>query len=570
MILQDRPYQNDAISATLSEYDKGVRRMLHVMATGTGKTIIFSKLYEALKSRLPGKMLIIAHRDELIEQNADKAQGVNPSLKVGREAGTFHSSPDDDIISASVQTLGRKGTSRLEKLNWEHIDKIVIDEAHHGVTDGYSRILDRSGCLEPDSSKLLLGVTATPIRPDGAALSDVFDKVAFQYPLRQAIKDGWLVSLRGYRVRGGVSLDIVGTGDGDFVKSELSNAVNTPARNRTIVDAWIKHGEDRQTMAFTVDIAHASDLALAFRERGISAEATWGEDPDRKKTLENHRDGKIKVLCNCNLYVEGYDDWRVSCLILARPTESAVLFTQMVGRGTRLQEGTGNLKYTIEGKTANWVKRNCIVLDICDNASRHSLITLPTLMGLSKDLDLKGKGLLEVVEQLEKLKEDNSHVDFTKLTDVDGAQTLIQETDLFQIRFPKEVEENSELLWYRAVDGGFKMLIPAELGKSGWIRIYENALGKWDVVGQINDQDFHGTRNSLEETFKVADEQVRKRVHKLTLQKVLRTAAWHGKPVTKGQKSMLERLFPHKIFRYDLMTSGDAAKVISERLARKK
>ena len=143
--MQDRPYQTDAIAATLSEYDKGVRKMLHVMATGCGKTIVFSKLYEAMKSRLPGKMLIIAHRDELIEQNADKAKSVNPSLKVGKEAGAYHSSPDDDIISASVQTLGRKGTARLEKLNWEQIDKVIIDEAHHGITDGYSRILERSG-----------------------------------------------------------------------------------------------------------------------------------------------------------------------------------------------------------------------------------------------------------------------------------------------------------------------------------------------------------------------------------------------------------------------------------------
>ena len=564
MIVQDRPYQTDAIAATLSEYDKGIRKMLHVMATGCGKTIVFSKLYEAMKSRLPGKMLIIAHRDELIEQNADKAKSVNPSLKVGKEAGAYRSSPDDDIISASVQTLGRKGTVRLEKLNWEQIDKVIIDEAHHGVTDGYSRILERSGCLESGTDKLLLGTTATPSRPDGEALSDVFDKVAYVYGIRQAITDGWLVDLKGYRVSTNTFLDAVCRLDSD---SELSRAVNTQDRNDRIVSAWVKLGEARQTMAFTVDIDHAKSCAEAFKVRGVSAEATWGEDPDREQKLEEHRAGKIKVLCNCNLYVEGYDDWRVSCLILARPTESDVLYTQMVGRGTRLEEGTGNLK---DADPYERVKRNCIVIDVVDNCSKHSLLTLPTLMGLSKDLDLKGQSLLNTVEQLEELKENNPNVDFAKLESLDKATQFIEQVDLFTIRFPKEVEENSELLWFRAIDGGFKMRIPAELGKPGFVRIFENAIGKWDVVGQINEDDFHGTRNTLEEAFKVSDEQIRKRVHKLTLQKVLRTAAWHGKPVTSGQRKMLERLFPYKQFRYDLMTSGDASRVISERLAKKK
>jgi ATP-dependent helicase IRC3 len=548
--------------------------MMHVMATGTGKTIVFAKLYEAMKSRLPGQMLVISHRDELVEQNADKAKGVNPSLKIGMERGGDYCDPqNDDIISASVQTLGRKGTTRLEKLNWERIDKLVIDEAHHGTSDGYTRVIERFSILGGQHSpRLLLGVTATPNRPDGAALSDVFEKVAYTYGIRQAIKDGWLVDLRGYRVSTETSLEHVSTSDGDFVKSELSRAINTQDRNDRIVSAWLKLGENRQTMAFTVDINHATELADAFKVRGVNADATWGEDPDRKRKLEDHRAGKINVLCNCNLYVEGYDDWRVSCLILARPTESDVLYTQMVGRGTRLQENTGNLIHRLIDLGGDWesIKRDCTVIDVVDNSSKHSLLTLPTLMGLSKDLNLKGQSLLNTVEALEKLQEDNPHVDFTKLEYLDGAKTLIESVDLFQIRFPKEVEENSELMWFRAIDGGFKMRIPAELGKPGFVKVFENAIGKWDVVGQINEDDFHGTRPTMEETFKVADEQIRKRVHKMTLSKVLRSAAWHKNPVSRGQKTMLERLFPYKQFNYSLMTQGDASRVISERLSRRK
>ena len=168
------------------------------------------------------------------------------------------------------------------------------------------------------------------------------------------------------------------------------------------------------------------------------------------------------------------------------------------------------------------------------------------------------------------MKENNPNVDFAKLESLDKVTQFIEQVDLFTIRFPKEVEENSELLWFRAIDGGFKMRIPAELGKPGFVRIFENAIGKWDVVGQINEDDFHGTRPTMEETFKVADEQIRKRVHKMTLSKVLRTAAWHKNPVSRGQKKMLEKLFPWKQFNYSIMTQGDASRVISERLARRK
>jgi len=552
--MQDRPYQTEAIAATLSEYDKGIRRMMHVMATGTGKTIVFSKLYDAMKSRLPGQMLVIAHTEELVKQNADKMQAVNPALSVGIEmAGTQCDPLFDDVVSTSVQTLGRKDTKRVDKFNWDKIDKIVIDEAHHGVTDGYRRILDAAGSLRDDTRKLLLGVTATPNRPDGTPLSDLFEKVAYVYSIRQAIKEQWLVPVRGFRTVTDTKLDEVSKSDGDFVKSELSAAVNQEKRNRQIVDVWKKLGEDRRTLVFTVDIQHAKDQAQAFKDRGIAAEAVWGDDPLRQEKLDAFRTGSLNVLTNCNVLTEGYDDPGIACVVLARPTTSGVLFTQMVGRGTRLFAG----------------KQDLIVIDVVDGTSKHSLLTLPTLMGMQASLDLQGRGLLEAVEELEALKEEHPSVDFSKLESLDKAKWLIEQVDLFQVRFPAEVESNSELMWFRAVDGGYKMLIPKEDSRAGFVRVFENALGKWELVGRINEDEFHGTRPSIEEIFKVSDEQVRKRVTKMTLTKILREATWHGKPVTGGQKAMLKRLFPHKAFAFDLMTSGQASKVISERLARK-
>lgn len=552
--METRPYQQAAIDAILAAYDAGLRRTAVVAATGTGKTIMLGKLYPAMQTRLAGQMLVLAHTDAIVHQNADKIQAINPTLHVGVEMGESHADPVcSDVISASVQTLGRKDTKRLERFNWDTIQTVVIDECHHAVTDGYRRVLDAAS-LHADTHKMLLGFTATPNRPDGKPLSDLFDKVAYVYSIREAIKDKWLVPIRGFRIVTDTNLDNVTKSDGDFVKSELSAAVNTTARNQQIVDVWMKLGENRKTMCFTVGVEHAQSQAQAFKERGVNAEAVWGEDPQKQEKIDAFRAGLITVLCNCNLLVEGYDDPGIACVIMARPTMSEILFVQMVGRGTRLFEG----------------KIDLICIDMVDGSSKHTLLTLPTLMGMQACLDLHGRSLLEVVEELEALQANNPSVDFTKLESLDKAAWLIEQVDMFQVRFPAEIENSSELTWFKAVDGGYRMRVPKEgSARQGFVKIFENAIGQWELLGRINEDEFHGVRPTFEESIKVADEQIRKRVTKMTLSMVLREATWHNKPVTRGQKKMLERLFPHKTFLYDQMTSGDASRVISERIARK-
>jgi ATP-dependent helicase IRC3 len=549
----DRPYQTLCGEANLADYDNGVRRMMNVMATGTGKTITFARLKELFKSRLPGQQLVLAHTDELVHQNTDKMQAVNPHLKVSTEMGDEHADPNADIISASVQSLGRLGSKRLDKFNVEMVDKLVVDEAHHGTTDAYRRVIEWGGWTSGGTRKLLLGVTATPSRSDGIALSDTFEKVSYVYGLRQAITDGWLVRLRGYRVTTETKLDDVEVHDGDYVKSQLARAVNSDQRNEQVVRAWQKLGENGKTVVYTVDIDHAQKMAEEFKKHGISAEAIWGKDPDREKKLERHRNGETLVLCNCSLLVEGYDDPTIVCVVLARPTVSSVRLAQMVGRGTRLSPG----------------KLYCVVIDVVDATRNTSLVTLPTLMGLAAKLDLQGRDVLEAAEILEKAAEDHPTIDFTKLEVLNKLKTLIEQVDLMEVRFPAEVEANSDLVWFRAVDGGFKMLIPAEAHGQGFVRIREDMLGKWQVTGRINGEDFHGSRATMEEAFKVCDEQVRKRVNKVTMQYILREATWHNKPVQKGQIAMLKRLFPWRQFPFDQMTSGQASRIISERLARK-
>jgi ATP-dependent helicase IRC3 len=554
MPYEERPYQTEALAADIAEYDKGIRRMMNVMATGTGKTITFAKLKEKFKSRLPGQLLVLAHTDELVTQNLKKIQEENPDLKVEKEMAGTYADPSADVISASVATLGRAGTKRVDRFNWDAIDKVVIDEAHHSTGDSYGRVLELAGSLHTGTNKLLLGVTATSQRPDGKALSDIFEKIAYVYTLRQAIEDKWLVPIRGFRVSTDTSLDDVSTHNGDFAKGELSTTVNTPARNRQVVASWLKLGENRQTVVFTVDIEHAEKMAEAFCEAGVKAEAIWGDDPDRAAKLLRHQTGETRVLCNCAVLVEGYDDPTISCVVLARPTTSGLLFTQMVGRGTRLFLG----------------KKDLIVIDVVDATQNNSLVTLPTLMGLSNGLDIKGHDLLWVVEQIEAMQADNPTIDFSKMKDIDELKTIVQTVNMFEVRFPKEVEENSSLTWYRAIDGGYKILIPKDGPEpAGFMRLYENPLGQWDVVGRIKDIHLAAVRPTMEEAFKASDEQIRKRLGTMRLSYLLREATWHGKPVTKGQRAMLSRLFPFKTFQFDLMTSGQASKMISERLARK-
>jgi hypothetical protein len=191
-------------------------------------------------------------------------------------------------------------------------------------------------------------------------------------------------------------------------------------------------------------------------------------------------------------------------------------------------------------------------------------------MGLPNTLDIKGRPLTEAADFIEQMQTENPAVDFTKLEDIDEAKILVEKVDMFSIKFPAEVEANSELTWFRAACGGYKMLIPKEgTSKTGQIHIYENALGAWELDGSIKDEAFHGIRSSFEEAIKVADEQVRKRVNTQTLSCVKREALWHSKKVSGGQMAMLKRLFPHRAFAFELMNSGQASRLISERLTRR-
>lgn len=546
--MQDRPYQAAAHKAIRDGLAKGTTHQLIQMATGTGKTVVFSQLPEQLKSTHPGKMLVLAHRSELIDQAIAKMRVVNPFLRIDKEMAEHHADPSQaDVIVASVATLGRRGTKRLSKYDWSLFDKYVVDEAHHSVASSYLNIFEAARLFEDGNKSLLLGVTATPSRGDGQALAKIFQKITYTYAMRQAIEDGWLVEPHGYRVKTGTSLDKVKISQGDYDTQELSNTVNTPQRNQLIVKAWLENAQGRPTVGFSVDIQHAKDLAAMFVQYGIKAEAVWGVDPDRADKIARHKSGETTVLFNCGVLSEGYDDPQISCIILAGPTKSPVKFTQMVGRGTRLHPG----------------KIDTIILDIVDASSRNSLVTLPTLMGMSASLDLKGQGVVYAVKKLEEEQKKYPQIDFTQLADISTLDAFIENVNLFEVKFAPEVEGNSELSWYPSPTGGYVLILP----NKDRLSINQNLLDKWSLFGTIKEQTYQGERDTIEQAFLAADNLVNK-VCPDALKILRREEKWHKNPASGPQLKLIAKLYKGKAIPPDL-SSGQASKLISARIAGK-
>jgi ATP-dependent helicase IRC3 len=555
--MQARPYQETALDSICAAYDQGWHQQILAMATGTGKTFIFSNLPEKMASQLPGQTLVLSHTEELVDQSVATMRAINPSLKVDKEMAEYKADPSTaDVVVASVATLGRLNTSRLAKFDVDKWTKIIVDEAHHTPAESYMRILDAFHVLEDGTKKLLLGCTATPSRSDNKALGAIYKKLVYTYGIRQAIEDGFLVNVRGYRVTTQTDISGVHLVAGDFNAGELVEAIDNPDRNKRVVEAWLKWGEGRRTVVYAASIEHAKHLSDAFNEAGVPTAAIWGSDDDRVQKLHCHEKGDLRVLVNCSLLNEGWDSPSVSCIVHGAPTASSVRFTQRCGRATRLFEG----------------KMDCIILDLVDLVGHHSLCTLPSLIGLPGNLDLQGHGLVEAAELIEAAQEEHDTIDFTKLKAVDNLKQYIEQVDLFTIRFPSEVTDNSEFRWVRAIDGGFVMRVPRPKAdstgtKSGRVRIYENVLGEWEIDGRIKDKLFHGVRKSIEEAFGCADQQIRQRSPE-SVCLVNRSAAWMAKPATPAQMKMLNRLYKGKTWPEDF-TQGQASHFIDQRIGGK-
>ena len=327
-----RPYQKSARDAIHTQWDAGHTRTLLVLPTGTGKTIVFASV-AADQVRAGDRVLILAHRGELLEQAADKLRRSTGLVSAVEKAEATCLDSWFRVVVGSVQTLQR--TARLERFPRDYFGTIIIDEAHHAITDGYRRILDYF-----ENAKVL-GVTATPDRGDMRNLGEVFDSLAFEYKLTDAIKEGYLCRIMAQTIPLKLDISAVGMSGGDYAVADLGTALD-PYLEQIAAEMAVRC-KDRKTVVFLPLIKTSQKFRDLLNAHGFRAAEVNGQSDDRRQVLADFDAGKYNVLCNSMLLTEGWDCPSVDCVVVLRPTKVRSLYSQMVGRGTRLSPGKTDL-----------------------------------------------------------------------------------------------------------------------------------------------------------------------------------------------------------------------------------
>ncbi len=476
-----RPYQVEAQQSILEHRARGVRTQLVSLATGLGKTVIIATLPKLLSLRPGDVTLVIAHRDELIEQIVDKMRVENPEAIIGVEKAERRAGDECSIVVATVQTLAEKRLEEFVKRFHRRISLFVIDEAHHAAAPTYRAIVDAVLAQRPEA--MILGFTATPNRGDGVRLVDVFEKIVYTMDARKAIDAGYLVPVKSYAVATGTNLDEVASRGGDFVIGQLAAAVNTVDRNARIVAAYKQHTPDLKALVFTASVEHARDVAEEFVARGVNAEWASGETPrdERERIVREFRGDGIDVLVNCGLYLEGFDVPSVQVILNARPTKSTTLYTQITGRALRpLDEIAGPLSNTNSALERRELvekssKPAAIVVDLVDQAQRHQLVTVPSLYGLPPHIDAQGQMTAQVAEKFEELlRRDPKRA--AKVRSAEEIETALVEIDAFAA--PREIKPTWQAI--DPVDHWRLELPPQRVGIDRRGRAIPEFGRKWD------------------------------------------------------------------------------------------
>lgn len=327
-----RSYQQEARDAIFAEWEKGIRKTLLVLPTGCGKTIVFAKVAEECVRR-NGQVLILAHRGELLEQASDKIMKTTGLGCAVEKAGESCLDSWFSITVGSVQTLMRE--KRLERFPEDYFKTIIIDEAHHCVSDSYQRVLGHF----PEAR--VLGVTATPDRGDMRNLGEFFESLAYEYTLPKAIKAGFLSPIQALTIPLKLDLTGVGVQAGDFKAGDLGTALDPYLHQ--IADEMAGHCRGRKTVVFLPLVKTSQKFRDILNAKGFRAAEVNGESQDRAEVLSDFDAGRYDVLCNSMLLTEGWDCPSVDCIVVLRPTKVRSLYSQMVGRGTRLHPGKDHL-----------------------------------------------------------------------------------------------------------------------------------------------------------------------------------------------------------------------------------
>lgn len=351
-----RPYQEQFVSTTLGKFREH-SKLLGVMPTGSGKTVCFS---ETAKRIHPVRTLIIAHREELLTQAQDKLYR-STGLSAQIEKAEHRASHQADVVVGSVQTLMRD--KRLQRWPRDHFGLVVVDEAHHALADSYQKVLNHF-----DGHAKVLGVTATPDRGDKRNLGEYFEDISFEVGLHELIKQEYLCQIAVRTVPIQINLSGVRTTAGDYNDADLGNAIE-PFLESIVGELGAAIGT-RKTIVFLPLVRTSKRFVELCRQAGLSAEHIDGTSSDRKEILQSFSEGEFQILCNSMLLTEGFDEPSVECVICLRPTKIRALYSQIIGRGTRIHPG----------------KQNLLVLDFLWMTEKHSLVRPAHLVAPSDEI----------------------------------------------------------------------------------------------------------------------------------------------------------------------------------------
>lgn len=382
-----RDYQEEARTAIANEWEKGVKKTLLVLPTGCGKTIVFSKVVED-RVKLGERVLILAHRSELLDQASDKLAKATGIFTATEKAEQSCLDSWFRVVVGSVQTLQRP--KRLAQFDKDYFDTIVVDEAHHCISDSYQKI------LEHFSNANVLGVTATPDRGDMRNLGSYFESLAYEYTLPKAIKNGYLSPIKALTIPLELDLSAVSMQSGDFKASEVGTALDPYLEQ--IADEMLKYCADKKTVVFLPLVKTSQKFRDILNEKGFKAAEVNGDSKDRAEVLDDFSKGKYNVLCNSMLLTEGWDEPSVDCIVVLRPTKVRSLYSQMVGRGTRLYPG----------------KEDLLLLDFLWHTERHELCHPASLIceneevakKMTENMEIAAGAAIDIEEAEEKAASD--------------------------------------------------------------------------------------------------------------------------------------------------------------------
>lgn len=571
--IQLRDYQEECIQSVITSLQNGHKRLGISLATGAGKTVIFTQLIDRIKPTHPEatQTLILAHRRELVEQAARHCTNAYPGKVVDIEMGNMHASGVADITIASIQSL--TSGDRISKFDPKRFKLVLVDEAHHIVAPGYLRTLEHFGLDQKrEDSPSLVGVSATLSRFDGLRLGAAIDEIVYHKDYVDMIGEKWLSDVIFTTVESKADISGVRSGaNGDFQPGELSRVVNTEQVNEITVRSWLaKASERKSTLVFCVDLAHVAGLTQSFRAHGKDAKFVTGDTPkvERSERLEAFKRGEFPVLVNCGVFTEGTDIPNIDCVILARPTRSRNLLVQMIGRGMRLHPG----------------KTNCHIIDMVSSLET-GIVTTPTLFGLDPSevvLDASVDDMLALKDRKQAEEQRSKVVDSSKppavgtalrrsitFTEYDSVFDLIADTS-----GEKHIRSISQYAWVQV--GPSKYILSGPTGTYVRLERDDKAEGDepmfaaWEIralPAGVAKSPYAAPRRLLTATSftdavhgadKYASEKFPNRF-------ISRTQRWRDGPATEGQLKLLNKMRAEedKLAATDI-TMGKAADMITK------